>query len=80
MAKKDDFKQLMKAAKEGDANAEQLPQSKRTSPDYVKVGFHLPKKLHKRLKVIAADLEKEMSDCAAEAIEDWLKKQSQSGT
>lgn len=47
--------------------------TKSTDPDYVRTTVYLPKRLHKQLKVAAADEEREMSDVLEELVEQWLK-------
>ena len=49
-----------------------LPKSR--DPNFAQIGLYLPKKLHKRLKVGAAVAELEISDIAAQAIDEWLER------
>ena len=46
--------------------------AKSKNPGYQRATMYLPKALHKRLKLTAADLEIEMSDIAEQAIAAWL--------
>ena len=52
--------------------------SKSTDPDYVRTTVYLPKRLHKQLKVAAADEEREMSEILEGLVEQWLKKRKNS--
>jgi len=52
--------------------------SKSTDPDYVRTTVYLPKRLHKQLKVAAADEEREMSEILEGLVEQWLKKRGNS--
>lgn len=46
--------------------------AKSANPDYTRTTVYLPKKIHKKLKAIALDEEKEMSSIVEELIENWL--------
>lgn len=46
--------------------------AKSVNPDYTRTTVYLPKKMHKKLKAIALDEEKEMSSILEELIETWL--------
>ena len=48
--------------------------AKSANPDYTRTTVYLPKKMHKKLKAIALDEEKEMSSIVEELIETWLSK------
>ena len=52
--------------------------SKSTDPDYVRTTVYLPKRLHKQLKLAAADEEREMSEILEGLVEQWLKKRGNS--
>lgn len=47
-------------------------QAKSVNPDYTRTTVYLPKKMHKKLKAIALEEEKEMSSIVEELIEGWL--------
>jgi FtsZ-interacting cell division protein ZipA len=46
--------------------------AKSVNPDYTRTTVYLPKKMHKKLKAIALDEEREMSSILEELIETWL--------
>jgi hypothetical protein len=46
--------------------------AKSANPDYTRTTVYLPKKMHKKLKAIALDEEREMSSIVEELIETWL--------
>ena len=46
--------------------------AKSTNPDYTRTTIYLPKKMHKKLKAIALEEEKEMSSIVEELISAWL--------
>ena len=46
--------------------------SKSSDPDYMRTTVYLPKKLHRRLKSVAADEEKEISEIVEELVANWL--------
>ena len=48
--------------------------AKSANPDYTRTTVYLPKKMHKLLKAIALDEEREMSSIVEELIETWLSK------
>ena len=48
--------------------------AKSANPDYNRTTVYLPKKMHKLLKAIALDEEREMSSIVEELIETWLSK------
>jgi hypothetical protein len=48
--------------------------AKSANPDYTRTTVYLPKKMHKKLKAIALDEEREMSSIVEELIETWLSK------
>ncbi|MDJ0570225.1 MAG: ribbon-helix-helix domain-containing protein [Pleurocapsa sp. MO_192.B19] len=50
--------------------------AKSANPDYTRTTVYLPKKMHKKLKAIAIDEEKEMSSIVEELIETWLNSRS----
>ena len=50
----------------------QTPLAKSTNPDYTRTTIYLPKKMHKKLKAIALEEEKEMSSIVEELIGAWL--------
>lgn len=50
--------------------------AKSANPDYMRTTVYLPKKMHKKLKAIALEEEKEMSSIVEELIEAWLISQS----
>ncbi len=46
--------------------------AKSVNPDYTRTTVYLPKKMHKQLKAIALDEEREMSSIVEELIDTWL--------
>ncbi|MEY2833137.1 MAG: hypothetical protein RLZZ574_2396 [Cyanobacteriota bacterium] len=46
--------------------------AKSANPDYTRTTVYIPKKMHKKLKAIALDEEREMSSIVEELIETWL--------
>lgn len=50
--------------------------AKSANPDYMRTTVYLPKKMHKKLKAIAIEEEKEMSSIVEELISAWLISQS----
>ena len=48
--------------------------AKSANPDYTRTTVYLPKKMHKLLKAIALDEEREMSSIVEELIETWISK------
>lgn len=51
----------------------QTSKAKSVNPDYVRTTVYLPKTMHKKLKAIAVEEEKEMSGIVEELIDTWLK-------
>lgn len=62
------------ASKYTDAQTSKVAKS--ANPDYTRTTVYLPKKMHKLLKAIALDEEREMSSIVEELIETWLSKRS----
>ena len=60
------------ASKHTDVQASK--KAKSANPDYTRTTVYLPKKMHKKLKAIALDEEREMSSIVEELIETWLSK------
>ena len=54
----------------------QTSKAKSTNPDYTRTTIYLPKKMHKKLKAIALEEEKEMSSIVEELISAWLNQGS----
>ena len=54
----------------------QTSKAKSTNPDYTRTTLYLPKKMHKRLKAIAVEEEREMSEIVEELLGDWLESRS----
>lgn len=50
--------------------------AKSANPDYTRTTVYLPKKMHKKLKAIALDEEREMSSIVEELIENWLSERA----
>lgn len=48
--------------------------AKSANPDYTRTTVYLPKKMHKKLKAIALDEEREMSSIVEELIKNWLSE------
>lgn len=86
MSKKKDsnrFDALLGAARQQEQTPAPVEQkltkkSKSTDPDYVRTTVYLPKRLHKQLKVAAADEEREMSEILEGLVEQWLKNRKNS--
>ena len=55
-------------------DVEMSKKAKSANPDYTRTTVYLPKKMHKKLKAIALDEEREMSSIVEELIETWLSK------
>ncbi len=53
----------------------QTSKAKSTNPDYMRTTIYLPKKMHKKLKAISVEEEKEMSSIVEELISAWLSSQ-----
>lgn len=53
-------------------DAQTSKKAKSVNPDYTRTTVYLPKKMHKKLKAIALDEEREMSSILEELIETWL--------
>ena len=56
------------------SDAQTSKKAKSANPDYTRTTIYLPKKMHKELKAIALDEEREMSSILEELIETWLSK------
>lgn len=56
------------------SNAQTSKKAKSANPDYTRTTVYLPKKMHKKLKAIALDEEREMSSIVEELIENWLSE------
>jgi hypothetical protein len=52
--------------------------TKSTDPSYTRFNFYLPKDLHKQVKTLAAQDEREMSDIVVEAINQYMEKRGKS--
>ena len=50
--------------------------AKNKDPNYQRTTLYLPKVLHRKLKVAAANSDREMSDIMQELIEQWLESNS----
>ena len=55
-------------------DAQTSKKAKSANPDYTRTTVYLPKKMHKKLKAIALDEEREMSSIVEELIETWMSK------
>lgn len=53
-------------------NVQTSKKAKSANPDYTRTTMYLPKKMHKQLKAIALNEEKEMSSIVEELIDTWL--------
>ncbi len=51
----------------------QMSKAKSANPDYVRTTIYIPKKMHKKLKAIAVEDEREMSEIMEELLDNWLK-------
>ena len=47
---------------------------KRSNPDYVQVGAHIPKELHKQVKRRLFDAERDMGDLLTELLQEWIRR------
>ena len=67
--------QTSKTAKESTSEHPniQISKAKSNNPDYTRTTIYLPKKMHKKLKAIAVEEEKEMSEIIEELLGDWLE-------
>ena len=70
----DDFDKNIQTLKRSDAQTSK--KAKSANPDYTRTTVYLPKKMHKLLKAIALEEEREMSSIVEELIETWLSKRS----
>ena len=55
-------------------DVQMFKKAKSANPDYTRTTVYLPKKMHKLLKAIALDEEREMSSIVEELIETWMSK------
>ena len=64
----------IQTVKHSDAQISNHPpkKAKSANPDYTRTTVYLPKKMHKQLKAIALDEEREMSSIVEELIDTWL--------
>ena len=51
----------------------QMSKAKSANPDYVRTTIYIPKKMHKKLKAIAVEEEREMSEIMEELLDNWLQ-------
>ena len=68
----DNYNSNISASKHTDV--QMFKKAKSANPDYTRTTVYLPKKMHKLLKAIALDEEREMSSIVEELIEIWLSK------
>lgn len=69
------FTGLLKVAKtEPAATAGGEPLAKSKDPDFIKVNYYFPKSLNRRLKQAAVVSDRELSDLAQQAVEEFLDK------
>ena len=54
------------------SNIQSAKKAKSVNPDYTRTTVYLPKKMHKQLKAIALEEEREMSSIVEELIDTWL--------
>jgi hypothetical protein len=47
---------------------------KRSNPDYVQVGAHIPKELHKQVRRRLFDEERDMGDLMTELLQEWMRR------
>ena len=47
---------------------------KRSNPDYVQVGAHIPKELHKQVKRRLFDSERDFGDLMTELLQEWIRR------
>ncbi|HEY9610538.1 hypothetical protein [Allocoleopsis sp.] len=66
------FSDLMASRRADAPPPEEMKVAKRNSDEYVKANFYLPKDLYKRLKALSVELEQDMGDLTAQALEEWL--------
>ena len=57
-------------------DAQTSKKAKSADPDYTRTTVYLPKKMHKKLKAIALDEEREMSSIVEELIDNWLSSRA----
>ncbi len=46
---------------------------KRSNPEYVQVGAHIPKELHRQVKRRLFDAERDMGDLLTELLQEWIR-------
>lgn len=47
---------------------------KRSDPNYVQVGAHIPKELHQQVKRRLFDTERDMGDLMTELLQEWIRR------
>lgn len=68
------FSDLMASRRSDAPPAEEAKVAKSNSDEYVKANFYLPKGLYKRLKALSVEVEQDMGDLTAQALEEWLAR------
>lgn len=56
----------------------QTSKAKSANPDYTRTTIYLPKKMHKKLKAIAVEEEREMSEIVEELLQTWIDSLNES--
>ncbi len=80
VGKKSNVQTSKVSAKDSNTNAStfkrsnvQMSKAKSANPDYVRTTIYLPRKMHKKLKAIAVEEEREMSQIMEELLGSWLE-------
>ncbi|WP_407543144.1 hypothetical protein Q0M94_24300 (plasmid) [Deinococcus radiomollis] len=47
---------------------------KRSNPDYVQVGAHIPKELHRQVRRRLFDEERDLGDLLTELLQEWMRR------
>lgn len=62
------------AAPENVQEASGRQKGKRSNPDYVQVGAHIPKELHRQVRRRLFDEERDMGDLMTELLQAWMRR------
>ena len=54
----------------------QTSKAKSANPDYTRTTIYLPKKMHKKLKAIAVEEEREMSAIVEDLLQSWMESRT----
>ncbi|NEQ64566.1 MAG: CopG family transcriptional regulator [Symploca sp. SIO1B1] len=78
MSKSNRFDGLFGATRRTEAQATPSESGKKKGkgqdPDYMRTTIYLPRSLHRKLKAVALEEEREMSEVVTELVEKWLEE------